>query len=108
MTQVSYLSFFLSLSYLLERDDASLFAEMQQPGPKEVYDAIEVPRAPVEPELVLNRVVAVAVLHHLVHGSNLLETTQAGLRKLFHQCPRNLRIEQKQRFKTFKKIQRGS
>jgi hypothetical protein len=66
---------------------------MQESGPEEVDDAIEVSRTSLEPELVLDRVVTVAVLHQLVHSSNLLQTTKSGLRELLHQRPRNLSIK---------------
>jgi hypothetical protein len=66
---------------------------MQESGSEEVDDAIEVSRTSLEPELVLDRVVTVAVLHQLVHSSNLLQTAQSGLRELLHQRPRNLSIK---------------
>ena len=77
--------------YLLECDDASLLAKMKDPSSEKVQDAIEVPRAAVEPELVGIGAVAVAELQRVVHGSNLLQTAKSSLRKLLHQGPGHLR-----------------
>ena len=77
--------------YLLECDDASLLAKMKDPSSEKVQDAIEVPRAAVEPELVGIGAVAVAELQRVVHGSNLLQPAKSSLRKLLHQGPGHLR-----------------
>ena len=70
-TQVLMLMLKNKFVNLLERNHASFFSEMKHTGSQEVYDAIEISRTTVELEFIVHGVVAIAVLDHLVNGSNL-------------------------------------